>query len=1367
MSSRILRKFRRNKAEVSDFEITTSVSSLTIECVKDKWQPNKLVIVWNKEKSKASTKPVPWKRGIEHPNRAVHVWQEPDPVISKVTLKKNSKGELVDYQDKRWTVFVQNLSPSGRHKVLATGFFDLNDYISEAPKTFDLTVTLKPANRNVVSGTIEFQLSSVLLEDGLPRIGNHPASSTSSEYIIFLLSYPNYLGHTDKEIFDDIMEDAGEVAREKSARSSRSSVNTKSLAKATYSNGEGSSKSLKEAASTSKASGLSPSGDKIMVPNTADEEKANGASQVSGVTTQEVPSFSSNKAGPRKVKKRKAPPPPCPAPPRIAPPRPVAPSAAPPRPTPPQPRPDRPRPPRPAAPSAAPRRPTPPQPCPDRPRPPRPPPPAQQNTPQKKVTSSEKHDEEKSGLSLTGGSRKQSTNKTKDMSKYPKDLNPFGGLSNSDGECSSSEEDTSKGVPEQEPCNQENQDDENASSGRPKRPKRRKKKQKKQKYPGVLNPFGGSSESEEEDSLGRNHGAVKTSSQVSDSASIGRPKRPNRRRNKQKLQMYAKELYPFGKNTDDKQRSLSSEPASELCNKTSVQDSQVSDSRCTSKDRDQGDGVEEFTNNGDTTNPMNNFDGDGERGAVPVKTPLLQDEQVLNKAKPYAAGKDGDEDAQAESNMLTKVQEGELDDGKCHSSALGTSPIACVYSKATTSSSGEACFVPPKESPPPSATVEQEGAIADAINPTAASSSCDSDISTPQVDAFPATVEQEGAIADAINTTAASSSCDSDISTPPVDAFPATVEQEGAIVDAINPTAASFSCDSDISTPQVDAFPATVEQEGAIADAINPTAASSSCDSDISTPPVDAFPTTVEQEGAIADAINTTAASSSCDSDISTPPVDAFPATVEQEGAIVDAINPTAASFSCDSDISTSQVDAFPATVEQEGAIADAINPTATSSSCDSDISTPQVDAIPATVEQEGAIADAINPTAASSSCDSDISIPQVDAFPATVEQEGAIADAINTTAASSSCDSDISTPPVDAFPATVEQKGAIADAINPTAASSSCDSDISTPQVDAFPATVEQEGAIADAINTTAASSSCDSDISTPQVDAFPATVDQEGAIADAINPTAASSSCDSDISIPQVDAFPTTVEQEGAIADTINTTAASSSCDSDISTPPVDAFPATVEQEGAIADAINPTAASSSCDSDISTPQVDAFPATVEQEGAIADAINPTAASSSSHADCFTPPVDAFCAAVEQEDASPVSQRCPELSRYVKEEICLVDDEITSLERVSSKLELEIQEVKNTKDCEEELEGLTHDWLTLTKFHSELIRRREDLHILGRQHNVVACCKFMVSELKVLYEIEGWRKTDEHRVREQRVLTLLDKLLNIAQLD
>lgn len=57
---------------------------------------------------------------------------------------------------------------NGHKKVIATGSFDLDNYISEKKKSFEIKVTLIPTNKNVRSGFIDFQLTSVMLVDGVP-----------------------------------------------------------------------------------------------------------------------------------------------------------------------------------------------------------------------------------------------------------------------------------------------------------------------------------------------------------------------------------------------------------------------------------------------------------------------------------------------------------------------------------------------------------------------------------------------------------------------------------------------------------------------------------------------------------------------------------------------------------------------------------------------------------------------------------------------------------------------------------------------------------------------------------------------------------------------------------------------------------------------------------------------------------------------------------------------------------------------------------------------------------------------------------------------------------------------------------------------
>jgi len=71
----------------------------------------------------------------------------------------------------RWPHFVSKIkvSPSGKRKVIAVGSLDISEYITEEPTSHDITVTLKPVKKAVLSGSLEFTLSSVILEDGVPR----------------------------------------------------------------------------------------------------------------------------------------------------------------------------------------------------------------------------------------------------------------------------------------------------------------------------------------------------------------------------------------------------------------------------------------------------------------------------------------------------------------------------------------------------------------------------------------------------------------------------------------------------------------------------------------------------------------------------------------------------------------------------------------------------------------------------------------------------------------------------------------------------------------------------------------------------------------------------------------------------------------------------------------------------------------------------------------------------------------------------------------------------------------------------------------------------------------------------------------------
>ena len=96
------------------------------------------------------------------------------PVINVLSEKLAHHFSLVCATYFKWSFSFQKFAlflqegENGRRQVIATGCIDLADYISETNKTFEITVTLKPAMKNVLSGTMEFNLTSVMLEDGIP-----------------------------------------------------------------------------------------------------------------------------------------------------------------------------------------------------------------------------------------------------------------------------------------------------------------------------------------------------------------------------------------------------------------------------------------------------------------------------------------------------------------------------------------------------------------------------------------------------------------------------------------------------------------------------------------------------------------------------------------------------------------------------------------------------------------------------------------------------------------------------------------------------------------------------------------------------------------------------------------------------------------------------------------------------------------------------------------------------------------------------------------------------------------------------------------------------------------------------------------------
>ncbi|KAM6434092.1 EH domain-binding protein 1 isoform 1-T1 [Rhynochetos jubatus] len=159
----VWKRLQRVGKHASKFQFVASYQELMVECTK-KWQPDKLVVVWTRRSRRKSSKVHSWQPGIKNPYRGVVVWPVPENVEITVTLFKDPHAE--EFEDKEWTFVIENESPSGRRKALATSSINMKQYASPMPTQTDVKLKFKPLSKKVVSATLQFSLSCIFLREG-------------------------------------------------------------------------------------------------------------------------------------------------------------------------------------------------------------------------------------------------------------------------------------------------------------------------------------------------------------------------------------------------------------------------------------------------------------------------------------------------------------------------------------------------------------------------------------------------------------------------------------------------------------------------------------------------------------------------------------------------------------------------------------------------------------------------------------------------------------------------------------------------------------------------------------------------------------------------------------------------------------------------------------------------------------------------------------------------------------------------------------------------------------------------------------------------------------------------------------------------
>ncbi|XP_076003585.1 uncharacterized protein ehbp1l1a isoform X2 [Genypterus blacodes] len=197
----VWKRLQRVGKKASKFQFAASFKELTIECT-NKWQPDKLRVVWIRRNRRHSTKLHGWQPGIKNPYRGLVMWQVPESLDITVTLFKEPTAE--EFEDKDWTFVIEN-ETKGRRKVLASADVNMKKYASASTAQYDLTIKLKPLSAKVVEATLKLTLSCVFLKEG-------KATDEDMQSLASLMSIKQSdIGNLDD--FNDSDEEVGEDRR--------------------------------------------------------------------------------------------------------------------------------------------------------------------------------------------------------------------------------------------------------------------------------------------------------------------------------------------------------------------------------------------------------------------------------------------------------------------------------------------------------------------------------------------------------------------------------------------------------------------------------------------------------------------------------------------------------------------------------------------------------------------------------------------------------------------------------------------------------------------------------------------------------------------------------------------------------------------------------------------------------------------------------------------------------------------------------------------------------------------------------------------------------------------------------------------------
>ncbi|XP_067627088.1 EH domain-binding protein 1-like isoform X3 [Eurosta solidaginis] len=200
----VWKRLQRVNKRAAKFQFTSSYHELRLETTA-KWRPSNLSVVWTRRSRRVVSAPLAWEPDMVNPLVGHISWPVPDNHSISVTLFKDPRTH--ELEDKDWTFVIEDITPLGKKRVLASASINMRKYASIESTQQSFTLSLKPTSRKITAAELELTLSCVFLREG-------KATDEDMQSVVSLMSVNNNIDIAPLDDLEDIpdLESSGDIS---------------------------------------------------------------------------------------------------------------------------------------------------------------------------------------------------------------------------------------------------------------------------------------------------------------------------------------------------------------------------------------------------------------------------------------------------------------------------------------------------------------------------------------------------------------------------------------------------------------------------------------------------------------------------------------------------------------------------------------------------------------------------------------------------------------------------------------------------------------------------------------------------------------------------------------------------------------------------------------------------------------------------------------------------------------------------------------------------------------------------------------------------------------------------------------------------